>query len=195
MWPLRWQTLETLANITECFASRASPPFETDPTYELIHFHSSPILLFFSGIHRQFKKKYERSPSRKYVLRQTVYNSQCSIERKRERDRKRVVIWRREERRTRRIGHEHSPLSRVVSGVASCVRIEGRQPTNRGRPIDRDEGREARRASYAGGRTLGVAAQAAAPSKAPAPLEPAKRIPDATEETTNARRSRDTRCC
>lgn len=83
-----------------------------------------------------------------------------------------------------------------MSGVASRVRIEGRQPTNRERPIDRDEGREAQRASRAGGRTPGVAAQAAAPSKAPAPLEPAKRIPDATEETTNARRSRDTtRCC
>lgn len=46
--------------------------------------------------------------------------------------------------------------------------------------------------SGSGGRTPGVAAQPAAPSKAPAPLEPAKRIPDATEETTNARRSRDT---
>lgn len=79
-----------------------------------------------------------------------------------------------------------------VSGVASRVRIEGRRPTNQGRPIDRDEGRKARWVSRTGGRTPGVAAQAAAPSKALAPLEPAKRIPDATEETTSARRSRDT---
>lgn len=65
-----------------------------------------------------------------------------------------------------------------VSGVASRVRIGGGERRS-------------------GGRTPGVAAQAAAPSKAPAPLEPAKRIPDATvEETaTRTRVAPETRCC
>lgn len=50
-----------------------------------------------------------------------------------------------------------------------------------------------------GGRTLGVAAQPAAPSKAPAPLEPAKRIPDDDDDgdaavaVVDARRP--ARCC
>lgn len=42
--------------------------------------------------------------------------------------------------------------------------------------------------SRGGGRTPGVAAQPAAPSKAPAPLEPAKRIPDDDDDERQRRR-------
>lgn len=83
------------------------------------------------------------------------------------------------------------PCVRVCRGLraVSGSRVGGRRTEGGGQTGAKGEGFGGR---ATGGRTPGVAAQAAAPSKAPAPLEPAKRIPDATEETTDARRSRDT---